>query len=140
MERELLAAGFQAAAALIESGLNGNDAKLPVFNFTMRGHHPDEIYRMTRHRNVRVETFRHDHGIAVTNNADKLRLVRVGVDELHSESWRRHVVVDIQLFQHFGVFMRRPTGPVARLGRSKAGENAAGFNVFPERYIHRACI
>src|SRR5205085_12193964 len=67
----LLAARFQTATALIEAGLHGDDAELPVFNFAVRGHHPDEVDRVAGHRHVRVKTFRHDHRIAVAHDADE---------------------------------------------------------------------
>src|SRR5216683_4999479 len=87
-----------------------------------------------------METARHDHCIAVTHDPDKLGLVGVGVNELHTERRRRHVVIDVQLFQDRRVLVRWPTGPMSRLGSSKARENATGFDILAQHYVDGAGV
>src|ERR1700694_4347925 len=81
----LLPARLEPTAGLIESGLHPHNSELPVFNLTMRRHHPHKVDRMAGHRNVRVKTFGHDHRVAVSHHADEFRFVWMRVDELHAE-------------------------------------------------------
>jgi len=87
-----------------------------------------------------METARHHHRIAITDDADKFWLVSIGVDELHTERRRRHVVIDVQLFQDRSVLVRWPTGPMSRLGSSKACENPTGFDILAQRYVDGAGV
>src|SRR5438128_9110450 len=89
--RSSLTARFQSTPALVESGLHGHDSELPIFDFPVCGHHPNEVDRMTGHRNIWVKAFRHNHRVAVVHYTDELRLVRVRVDELYPKGRRRHV-------------------------------------------------
>ena len=81
----LLSACFESAAGLVESRLHGHYSELPVFDFTMRRHHPHKVDRMARHGHVRMKTFRHDYRVAIAHQSDEFRLVRICVDELHPE-------------------------------------------------------
>src|SRR6476619_515621 len=131
----LLPARLEATATLIESRLHRHNSELPILNFTMRGHHPDKVDWMAGHRNVRVKTFRHNHRIAISHDADELRLIRIGVNKLHAERRRRHVVINVKLLEDRCVFMRRPTGPVSRFGSGETGKYASGFNIFSQRDV-----
>src|SRR5213595_31958 len=109
MSANLFPARFQSAAAFIKTGLHCDDAELTVFDFTMRGHHPDKIDRMAGHGDVRVKAARHQHSIAIAHDADKFRLVRVCIDKLDAEGWRGHIVIDVKLFENRRVLVRWPT-------------------------------
>src|SRR5258708_7580722 len=137
---KLLATRLKSAAALIKSRLHSHHPELTILDFTMRGHHPDKVDRMAGHGHVRVKALRHDHGVSVAHYTDELRLVRICVDKLNAERGRRHVVIDVKLFQHRCVFVRRPTGPVARLGSGKAREYASSLDVLAERNVDGARI
>src|SRR5215813_15177073 len=115
MRPPLLPARFQSAATLIKSRLNSDDAKLAILNFAMCRHHPDKIDRMPWHRYVGMKTSGHHDRITITHNADELGLVRIRVNELHAKRGRRHVIINIKLFEHRGVLVRRPTSPMSRL-------------------------
>src|SRR5207253_691329 len=81
----LLQTRFKSTAGLIESGLHGHHAELAVFNFAMCRHHPHKVNRMAGHRYVRMKAFGHDHRVTVAHDPDEFRLVRIRVDELHTE-------------------------------------------------------
>src|SRR5437667_12529683 len=136
----LLAARLESAAALIESRLHRHHPELTILDFTMRGHHPDKVNGMAGDGHVRVKALRHDHGVTVVHYADEFRLVRIGIDELNPKSGRGHVVVDVKLLEDCGVFVRRPTGPMTRLGSGKARQNASRLDILAERNVDGAGI
>src|SRR5260370_22952911 len=137
---KLLPTRLKSAAALIESRLHRHHPELTILDFTMRGHQPHEVDRMAGYRNVRMKALRHDHGVSVAHYTDELRLVRICVDKLNTERRCWHVVIDVKLFQNRCVFVRRPTGPVARLGSGKAREYASSLDVLAERNVDGAGI
>src|SRR4029077_15122303 len=93
----LLPARFETAAGLIEARLHRHNSELPILYFSMSGHHPHEVDRMTGHRNVWVKTLRHDHRVAVPHNANELWFIGIRVNKLHTKRGRRHVVINVKL-------------------------------------------
>src|SRR5215831_8868749 len=85
-----------------------------------------------------MKAFGHDDGVAVANDPDKLRLVRIRVNELDAKCGGRHVVINVKLFQHGRVFVRWPTGPMSRFGSREAREDASGFDVLTKGNVDGA--
>src|SRR5215216_7523169 len=81
-------------------GLHVDDPELTVLAFANGGHHPEEIDRAAGRGDVRVIALRHDHQIAFAHDDRKLGLARVGIDQLNAPGGRRHVDVEVSLFEH----------------------------------------
>src|SRR6185295_9665789 len=86
-----LAAGFEPRLHGAERGLDVDHAELPVDPFALGGHHPHEVDRVTRTRDVRVVAAGHDHHVAIGHHTHELGRFAVRVDELHPVGGRRHV-------------------------------------------------
>src|ERR1044072_5930851 len=95
----LVTNSFQAGATRSILGLYIHHSVKAILTFSDRRHHPQEIYLPARRRHVRVITLRHQHAITLAHDLDQLRLLRIGVDKLHSKRRRRHVDKKISLFE-----------------------------------------
>ena len=121
-----------------EFRLDVDDAVLTIVVLAVRRHHPEEVDGAARRRDVRVVALRHQHDVAFAHDGGDLGLARVGVDQLHAERRRRHVDVEVGLFEHRGVLVRRPRRPVARLAEGDAGHDAAGLDVLADQHVQLA--
>src|ERR1043165_2525164 len=123
--RLVLAALFQAGATLIESGLDVYHAELPILHLPMRGHRPQETDAVIRDRDIGMKTAGHEHSIAVAHHGNQFRIFGVVVDQLDRIGGRGHVEEYVHFFQHLGVLMRWPTGPIAGFGIREAGDQSS---------------
>src|SRR5258708_40373440 len=80
--------------------------------------------------NVGMKARGNEHGVAIADDGDELGILRVAVDELNAVGGGGHVEVDVYFFEHGGMLVRRPTGPVARIGLRDAGDEGGGFGIF----------
>src|ERR1700730_9375350 len=126
------AAIFKSGRSLIETGLHFHDSELAVFDFAMRGHGPEETDAMAGNGNVGMIAAGDEDGVAIADNGDELGILRVVVDELNAVGGIGHVEIDVDLFEHSGVLVGRPTGPVAWIGLRDTGNEAAGLDIFRE--------
>ncbi len=118
--------------------LNVDDAELAIGDFLVCGHGPEEADGMPGNGNVGMVAAGHEDGVAIADDRDELGIFGVVVNELNGVGGMRHVDVDIKFFEHFGVFVRGPTGPIAGFGVREANDKAAGFDIFGEEHVEFA--
>ena len=111
---------------------------LPVFALAMGGHGSEKTDRMARHRNVRMKSAGHKHCIALPDDRHQLRILSMVIHKLNSERRIRHVEINIHLFQHLGVFVRRPARPVTGFGDGKSGNQPSSFNILRKQHVKLA--
>src|SRR5262249_39308673 len=104
----------------------------------MRRHSPQEADTIPRRGNIGMITPRHQDCIAFAHHSHQFRFVRVCIDKLDAESRRRHFDIDVHLFQHPGVLMRRPARPVSRIGDSKARQHPSGYHILADKDVEIA--
>ena len=77
----------------------------------------------------------HEHSVAITHHGQQFRIFRIIVDQLNTEGGIRHIEIDVHFFEHRGVLVRRPAGPVSGIGLGDPGYESAGFNVFSQQHL-----
>ena len=121
-----------------ELRLHVDDAVLSILALAVGRHHPEKVDRPARCGDVRVIALRHQHDVAFADDRRELGFLRVGVNQLQAERRRRHVDVEIGLFEHRGMFVRRPRRPVARRAEGDAGHDASGLDVLADQDVQFA--
>src|SRR5205823_3369953 len=130
------AACIQTGRSLVKSWWDTDDAELTVFDSPVRRHRPEEANFVTGNRDVGVKSGRHQYGIAIAHHRDQLRTVSVVIHKLDGERWIWHLKVHIYLLQHFAVLVRRPTGPITRIGHCEPGNQPSRLNVFSQEHVN----
>jgi len=131
---------LEPRSRFVEAPLHVHNSVPAILNFAMRRHHPYKLNLVIWDRNVWMKPSGHQHSIAITHQRDNLRILCVRIDKLNPKRGRGHVEINIELFEHRGVLVRRPARPVAGVGRRYARENAAGFDVLAEQNTDRALV
>src|SRR5215471_13999373 len=134
----LLAAGFQAGRALVEAGLHVDDTELTILDFPMRGHGPDKADAVSGYGNVGMIAAGDQHGVAIADGGHEFRSLSIVVDELNAIRRLGHIAVDVHFFEHGGVLVGRPAGPVTWIGLGDAGDETASFDVFGQKHLELA--
>src|ERR1700712_3869061 len=118
-----------------EARIDLDDTPLPVDDLAVRDHDPDEIEAVARDSDVGVVAGGEQDGVALADDVDLRGGDVAGVDELETEGGRGHLDVDVDLFEHGGVLVWRPAGPVARERARDARDKAAGVDVGAEQDV-----
>ena len=128
--RLFFTSSFQSGRSLIESALNVDHAKLPVFAFTVGCHRPEKANAMTRNRDIWMIPAGHQHGVTIAHNGDDFRIVSTVIDKLYAKCRIGHIEIHIHLFEHLGVLVRWPARPVAGFGNGEPGDQPSRFYIF----------
>src|SRR6266478_9890873 len=94
-------------------GVNLHHTPLAVDNLAMRSHDPDKIQCCTGNSDVGMVSLRQKDSVAVAHHLNLRCTDSIRVDQLEPEARRRHVDEYVDLLQHRGMLVRRPTRPVA---------------------------
>jgi hypothetical protein len=108
---------------------------LAVDDFAMCGHDPDEVQGCTRNGDVGMVSLWQKNRVAIAYHLYLCGADSIGVDQLESEGRRGHVDEHVYLLEHRGVFVRRPTCPIAGQGSRDAYYQLARLNITSEQDI-----
>jgi hypothetical protein len=80
----------------------------------------------------------HEDGVAVAYHRHQLRIFGIVVNTLDAKSRIGHVEIDVNLFQHVGVLVGRPTGPVARFRVGETSDQPSCLHVLGKEHVEMA--
>jgi hypothetical protein len=88
--------------------------------------------------NVGMISAGNQHCVTVPYDSGHFWFGCIGVNELDTERRIGHVEINVYLFQHRGVFMRRPARPVSGIGLSDSGNESTRLNIFGKQHVQVA--
>ena len=57
------------------------------------------------------------------------------IHKLNAKRWVGHVEIYVHLFQHLGVFVRRPARPVTGLGDGESSNQSPCFDILGKQHV-----
>ena len=85
-------------------------------------------------------TYRHQDSVAIANDSYQFRVLGIRIDQLNAIGRAGHIEIDIHFLEHGGVFVGRPTRPVARVKDREPEKEPCCFDVLPDNNVDVALL